>query len=131
MRTGHIFALVSVLLCTSAGLAFAVRASGPGQTTSSGSLSVVVATDQSRIPVIETPQVAVAVTPSDSADASTACSGSIFVGIPDAGTLTAYACGSDAAVTFNGLAATTRIPGCFRKIMATGTTAAGLVCQGF
>ena len=131
MRKGHIFALVSVLLCSAAGVAFAVRPSGPGQTTSSASLSVVVASDQTRMPVKSAPQIAAAVTPSDSVAASGACTDSIYVAYPDAGTLTAIPCGGDAGVLFSQLGVGTRVPGCFRQIMATGTTAAGMVCQGY
>jgi hypothetical protein len=131
MRKGHIFALVSVLLCSAAGVAFAVRPSGPGQTTSSASLSVAIASDQSRVRFDESPRVAAEVTPSDTADASAACNGSVFAGVPDAGTLTMYPCESDASVTFNGLGSGARIPGCFKRIMATGTTVSGIVCQGY
>lgn len=122
--------LVAVLLCTAVGTAFAIRSSGPGQNTSANSLSVAIATDQSRIPTSEIPQSALALTPSDT-DASPGCNGVLYVGAPDAGTLTVYGCGNDASTQFTGLGTGTRLPGCFRRVEATGTAARGLVCQSF
>ena len=128
MRKFTISALVLVCLTTLIGIAAAVRPSGPGQTDASNSLSVVVAADAGVIVSAAPPRSAVAMTPSDTADASPGCNGSVFVGIPDAGTMTVYMCGNDASVAFNGLGTGVMLPGCFRRIEATGTAARGLVC---
>lgn len=133
MRKGYIFALVSVLICSAAGVAMAVRPSGPGQSTAANSLSVAVASDQ-RVSVKDAPPtLAVAITPSDDAGvaAFAACTHSIYVGIQDAGTLQAIPSGSDAGVQFSGLSAGSVIPGSFNRIQATNTTAGGIVCRGY
>jgi hypothetical protein len=98
MRTGHIFALVSVLICSAAGVAMAVRPSGPGQSTAANSLSVAVASDQ-RLNV--SPGVATKVTAvTRGTDMSSNCTDGILVGAAgDGGLLVKPAANSDAAVS--------------------------------
>lgn len=132
MRKFTIPVLVLVCLTTLIGIAAAVRPSGPGQSTKANSLSVAVASDQVLPVSISTaapaPSTLTALTPADT-DAAPGCSGDLFVGIPDAGTLTAYGCGNDASVAFNGLGSGQVLRNvCMRQIVATGTAARGLVC---
>lgn len=100
MRKGHIFALVSVLLCSAAGVALAVRPSGPGQTIGASSLSVVVASDQR---LTAAPGVATKITAVTRGAAMTSsCNDGLLVGAAgDGGLVVNPAANSDAAVTLS------------------------------
>lgn len=140
MRKSTVPVLVLVCLTTLVGVAAAVRPSGPGQTTKSASLSVAVASDQvlsvAAVASSQAPQTAGAVTLSDAVDAGfPSCTAALVVGTANAdGGVTSVAavpCGGDAGVTFKGLSAGSRLPGCFSRILSTGTTAADIVCQAY
>lgn len=101
MRTRHTLALVSVLLCSAAGVAFAVRPSGPGQTTAANSLSVAIASDQPKLSAA--PAVATKITAvTRGSDMTSSCADGLLVGAAgDGGLIVKPAANSDASVTLS------------------------------
>lgn len=120
--------LVSVLLVTAVGTAYAIRVSGPGQNTAANSLSVAIASDQR---LVASPGVATkvaAVTPG-STDITSSCTDGVLVGeVGDGGLLVKPAGNSDASVQLQ-VIASQFIPLAVAKIVDGGTSVgAGLVC---
>lgn len=129
---GAIQALPLVATDDAGGVAVAVKATAAGTLPSGGATSANQVLQTTALNLLTQPRTTTAVTKSDSTDTSSYCTKGLWVGT--AGDVEVIYCSdsydASTAPVLKNIPSGTFVPGCFQRVMSTGTTATNVVCFG-